>query len=253
MDDDFPSVINKRIISVIVKETGFQAIQPAALEALEDLFGSYLQKLLYNTHSYATLANHSKPNYHDITRALEELGVQNSDFQAYLDKYLAAPSLDASRKPIKTEKSQISTVEKIPEFLPSDDDEEDSADEKEGIPSYVPQHFPRFPSRHSFRQTPVYIQRPDDPQKVRELNSQQSRTVEENLKRLMAAENKIAFKSSTESVDSPSLMMPIVNYEVAMQRRKRVKQVDFASYSRKTSESPIATNDMKEQAKRQKV
>ena len=50
-------------------------------------------------------------------------------------------------------------MESIPEFLPSDN--EDSEDEAEdqttegGMPTYVPRHLPSFPSKHSFRQTPV--------------------------------------------------------------------------------------------------
>lgn len=55
-----------------------------------------------------------------------------------------------------------STVEPVPEFLPSDDeaDIDDEGDgrrmrEKGEVPSYVPAHLPKFPSKHSFKQTPV--------------------------------------------------------------------------------------------------
>jgi hypothetical protein len=79
----------------------------------------------------------------------------------------------------------------------------------------------------------VYINRPDDPQKVRELNSEQSRTVEENLKKLMSAENKLLRQANEDSASvlfeststtASSIMMPIVNYEGFIQRRKRQKQ-----------------------------
>lgn len=79
----------------------------------------------------------------------------------------------------------------------------------------------------------IYIQRPDDPQKVRELNSEQSRTVEENLKKLMSAENQLLRQANVESAtallsnttnSSNNIIMPIVNYEGFIQRRKRSKQ-----------------------------
>lgn len=73
----------------------------------------------------------------------------------------------------------------------------------------------------------MYIQRPDDPQKVRELNSQQSRIVEENLKRFMSAENNLIRKHRLPEDALPEadevLRVPIVNYETSMQRRKRAK------------------------------
>jgi hypothetical protein len=76
----------------------------------------------------------------------------------------------------------------------------------------------------------VYIDRPDNPQRVRELNSQQSRTVEENLKRLMSAESDIIRQrelASRETTISPLVdlnLTPIVNYETNLQRRKRAKR-----------------------------
>lgn len=46
----------------------------------------------------------------------------------------------------------------------------------------------------------VYVKRPTDPQKIRELNAEQSRLVESNLKRLMAAENKVAMAAHKDTL-----------------------------------------------------
>lgn len=66
-----------------------------------------------------------------------------------------------TKKYFKTSKSNKSTLENTPEFLPSDHEESDEEEEDEqmvgGMPTYVPRHLPSFPSKHSFRQTPVSI------------------------------------------------------------------------------------------------
>lgn len=90
------------------------------------------------------------------------------------------------------------------------------------------------------------MKRPTDPQKIRELNAEQSRLVESNLKRLMAAENKVAMaaahkdgssvgvaadllmakeeQESTESNDRRALTkleaLPVVNYEFSRRQQQ---------------------------------
>ncbi|KAG2235971.1 Bromodomain associated-domain-containing protein [Thamnidium elegans] len=232
--DAFTSEANEKVVAIIAKETGFQGIQPQAMESLSNILGSYIEKMLTSAHLFAELGNRAKPNIHDITRSLENVGIQINTFQEYLATHINDNETVAkTSKYFKTAKSNKSTLEQIPEFLPSENEESDEEDEdtENGVPTYVPPHLPSFPSKHSFRQTPIYIQRPDDPQKVRELNSEQSRTVEENLKKLMSAENQLLRQANVESATAllsttkgNNIMMPIVNYEGFIQRRKRSKQ-----------------------------
>lgn len=44
--------------------------------------------MLTSAHLYAELGNRAKPNIHDITRSLENVGVQLSTFQEYLTTHL---------------------------------------------------------------------------------------------------------------------------------------------------------------------
>ncbi|KAI9360112.1 Bromodomain associated-domain-containing protein [Pilaira anomala] len=233
--DAFTSEANEKVVAIIAKETGFQGIQPQALESMSNMLGSYIEKMLTSAHLFAELGNRAKPNIHDITRSLENVGIQINTFQEYLATHVNDNETVAkTSKYFKTSRSNKSTLEQIPEFLPSENEESDDEEEEDtegGVPTYVPPHLPSFPSKHSFRQTPIYIQRPDDPQKVRELNSEQSRTVEENLKKLMSAENQLLRQANVESATAllsstinNNLMMPIVNYEGFIQRRKRSKQ-----------------------------
>ncbi|KAI8146266.1 hypothetical protein BJV82DRAFT_601128 [Fennellomyces sp. T-0311] len=217
---DFTHAANCKAISLITREAGFESIQRSALEKLTEVLELYLENLLSASHNYAELSSRTKPNYHDILHSMEESGITLSSLHTYVNHTRNLGAIPTAREtPVRRASSQ---------FLASDDEhdnDDDDEDHKEPtLPDYVPSHLPKFPSRHSFRQTPVYIHRPDDPQRVRELNSQQSRIVEENLKRLMSAENQLLRRTERVKDDLLDITIPIVNYEGALQRRKRVKR-----------------------------
>lgn len=58
--------------------------------------------------------------------------------------------------------------------------------------TYIPSHFPQFPSKHTYRYTPVFTEREDDPRKVRERATEEGRHGEEALRKLARA----AFKDT---------------------------------------------------------
>lgn len=69
--------------------------------------------------------------------------------------------------PLAKEKPSTQTEEKY-NFLSSDDEEEDNTEESTtSLPEYAPSHMPKFPSRHSFRQTPVSCLKSDDGEQKR--------------------------------------------------------------------------------------
>ncbi|CAO3607104.1 unnamed protein product [Cunninghamella blakesleeana] len=237
----------KKVVALISKDIGFEAIDKAALISLTNILGSYLETLLLSTHSYAEIGNRIRPNYHDIQQAVKHAGINLLAFEQYANQYRIDhhnnKHLLDELNVLKLEQSNETTIEPIPDFLASDDDEEDdemnkekedkedkdSVDETQPDTSYVPAHLPKFPSKHSFRQTPVYIDRPENQMQVREMNSQQSRTVEENLKRLMSMESELLRQSELSARGKDSVLgslkiTPIVNYETALQRRKRAKK-----------------------------
>ena len=51
--------------------------------------------------------------------------------------------------------------------------------------SYIPQHFPVFPSYHTYKWTPQFTVRDKDPRKIRERATEEGRLGEEALRRLM--------------------------------------------------------------------
>lgn len=55
--------------------------------------------------------------------------------------------------------------------------------------AYVPAHFPPLPSQHSWKQTPVYTERENDPRKIRERATQEGILAEQALRKLTSANN----------------------------------------------------------------
>ncbi len=51
--------------------------------------------------------------------------------------------------------------------------------------SYIPKHFPSFPSKHTYKSTEVKLERETDPRKIREKATEEARHGEEALRRLV--------------------------------------------------------------------
>ncbi|ORZ25133.1 hypothetical protein BCR42DRAFT_485350 [Absidia repens] len=213
----FVNETNAKVAVMLAKEAGFESIDSKALPSLANLLGTYLETLLISTHSYAELGNRIRPNYHDIQRCFHKSGIDLSSLEQYSEQYTIQNT--KGKQPLHLDRSNETTIETIPEFLASDEDEDDEDDEEKESTEDRPHGDATY----------VYIDRPDNPQRVRELNSQQSRTVEENLKRLMSAESDIIRQRELGSRETVSPLVdlnltPIVNYETNLQRRKRAKR-----------------------------
>ena len=53
---------------------------------------------------------------------------------------------------------------------------------------YIPTHFPPFPSKHTYKATPVFTDRENDPRKIREKATEEGILAEQSLRKLMAAQ-----------------------------------------------------------------
>lgn len=53
---------------------------------------------------------------------------------------------------------------------------------------YIPKHFPPFPSKHTYKATPVFTGRENDPRKIREKATEEGILAEQSLRKLMAAQ-----------------------------------------------------------------
>lgn len=53
--------------------------------------------------------------------------------------------------------------------------------------SHIPSNFPAYPSQHTYKSTPVFSKREEDPRKIRELAMEEGRLAEESIRRLLGA------------------------------------------------------------------
>ncbi|KAG2179103.1 hypothetical protein INT43_001953 [Umbelopsis isabellina] len=231
----------RKIVSAIARDAGFTSTYQSSLYALSDVLALYMEKLFALTHTYAELGNRTKPNFNDIARGLEEAGLRLPEFASYLNSLKSQGILsNLSGEELEPVSADETTVETVPDFLPSDneDDDEERPDETDDSSTapYVPPHMPKFPSRHSFKQTPVYVGRPEDQQTVRELTSQQSRLVEDNLKKFNTAmEAHLLQRTSPPTEKAPShknAISPIVSYHTAKQRRRRLTELGVSGLTK---------------------
>ncbi|KAG0020738.1 hypothetical protein BGZ80_003671 [Entomortierella chlamydospora] len=208
-------------------------------------------------HSFSELAGRTKPNIHDLQQAFTDMNVSPASLESYVRSasrsktpLLRGPLQETLAKVQKKKEKNVKLLDSDIEDNSESDDDEPATTSTPGnkvtARTIVPDHLPPFPSKHSYKQTPVFVKRPDDPQRIRELNAEQSRLVESNLKRLMAAENKIAMaaahkdgstaavatdllivkeeQESAESIDRRALTkleaLPVVNYEFSKRQQQ---------------------------------
>lgn len=79
----------------------------------------------------------------------------------------------------------IGTLQSLPFLGPSLSGEGDRVRS-----AYIPQHFPAYPSKHTYRYTPVFTERERDPRKIRERATEDGRHGEEALRKLARAASK---------------------------------------------------------------
>ncbi|KAL1916278.1 uncharacterized protein VTP21DRAFT_5895 [Calcarisporiella thermophila] len=208
------AAVCQKVISLICKRVGFDAVKRSALETLSDLFGTYIVQLFRLTNAYAQHSNRSRPNIHDLEHVLTETGLKKMNIEEFFRAAAIEISNDDLAKIFPITESEENTIEQtLPLKLLEGDMTEDQ-------PEYVPDFLPKFPSQYTYKRTPVYVHRIDNPQHLREINQAQTRLAADSLKHFLVAENRNTHTQDATSDNALSTYFPLVNYEFAIQLRK---------------------------------
>ncbi|KAF2125879.1 hypothetical protein P153DRAFT_299314 [Dothidotthia symphoricarpi CBS 119687] len=173
----------RRAIAIQCRSVGFEGARPDALEDFRALVDSYMTKFLAQVRMSMTSARRTETVPYDWIFALTNVGLRGSgSLEPHFDTGEIPPSLlQPHFEPPAP-----------PEAPPPDTDallgpELSGKADKETRP-YIPKHFPPFPSKHTYKATPVFTTRENDPRKIREKATEEGILAEQSLRKLMAAQ-----------------------------------------------------------------
>ncbi|KAF1934718.1 hypothetical protein EJ02DRAFT_390281 [Clathrospora elynae] len=173
----------RRAIAIQCKAMGFDGAHPDALEKFRGLVDSYMSNFLAQVRTSMMSARRTDTVANDWVYALTSSGYRGS---AALD-----PHFDTGEIPPSILQPHFEPPAP-PEGPPPDTESLLGTDlsgrgEKESR-AYIPKHFPAFPSKHTYKATPVFTSRENDPRKIREKATEEGVLAEQSLRKLMAAQ-----------------------------------------------------------------
>ena len=142
-----------------------------------------MTKFLANVRMSMTSARRTETVAHDWIYALTTAGLRGSGaLEQHFDTGEIPPSLllPQFEPPAPPEPQPISTDALLGPELSGKTDKEARA--------YIPNHFPPFPSKNTYKATPVFTDRENDPRKIREKATEEGILAEQSLRKLMAAQ-----------------------------------------------------------------
>ncbi|KAL2825021.1 hypothetical protein BDW59DRAFT_172529 [Aspergillus cavernicola] len=184
-DESYVNNTMSRVIRQSLRDCGFDIADPLAVEGFRNAAEEYLLKLSSYVRTSMLSSRRLQPIPPDFEYALKRHSLPVDSLHPYL-------------KPSPK-------IEPIPTQLPSPPSEDDddfktlpflgpqlSGEDDRVRSPYIPKHFPEFPSKHTYRHTPVFTERERDPRKIRERAADDGRHGEEALRKLARA----AFKDN---------------------------------------------------------
>ncbi|RDW67365.1 TBP-associated factor 8 family protein [Aspergillus mulundensis] len=185
-DDAHIDQIMGRVIGQSLRSCGFEIADPLAVESFRDAAEEYLLRLASYVRTSMLSCRRLQPVPHDFEYALKRHRLPVNSLIPHLQphpKVEPVPTQLPSPPPEEDDDFKI---------LPSLEPLELSGEDDRARSSYIPKHFPEFPSKHTYRHTPVYTEREQDPRKIRERAADDGRHGEEALRKLARA----AFKDN---------------------------------------------------------
>ncbi|KAI5285170.1 hypothetical protein KEM54_000771, partial [Ascosphaera aggregata] len=176
----------KGAIAATLLDTGYDTADPVALDAFRNAVDEYVLHFLSYVRQSMTASRRITPIPQDFEHAL----TFNNLSPDLLDPYTiplspsSRPRLPHSDYTSPLDHEPFASTVKTYEFLGTELSEDTKNDSQY---SYIPKHFPPFPSKHTYTATPVFTRREIDPRRVRERATEEGRLGEEALRKLVRA------------------------------------------------------------------
>ena len=144
-------------------------------------------RFLLHTRQMMLSCRRVQPIPQDFEHAVKRSSVHLDDLILYM-KYPSSLPAGLATKPQEEEEEEeeeeADSFDSIPlSFLGADLNGERDRTQS----PHIPKHFPEFPSRHTYRHTPVFTEREQDPRKIRQQATEDGRHGEEALRKLARA------------------------------------------------------------------
>ncbi|KAF2231745.1 hypothetical protein EV356DRAFT_451474 [Viridothelium virens] len=191
-----------RSIIIACGAVGFDSITTTALESFRAAVEEYILRCLSLVHTSMDSSRRTQPLPQDFIRALASTNASTVSLQDHLSLH----DLDSESSPLVPSVLQP----RIPEPPPAEPPPPDLTSilgpslicaKEESQRMYIPKHFPPLPSQHTWKATPIFSEREEDPRKIRERATEEGMEAERALRNLVAARNAgAAGRSQTRAV-----------------------------------------------------
>lgn len=114
----------------------------------------------------------------DFEYALSKFLIPTASIEPHLKPPVAPPKAQELPEPLPEERLNRDSLRKLL-------GEELNGDSEKNVTTYIPKHFPSFPSKHTYKWTEKESARETDPRKIREEAAKGARQAEEALRRLV--------------------------------------------------------------------
>ncbi|TPX46641.1 hypothetical protein SeMB42_g02334 [Synchytrium endobioticum] len=185
MVSPYETQLLRAIIATQLRHVGFEESSSRAVDVLTDVLVAYLHRLGTRVKAYAEHATRIQPTPLDFMFVFDEFRVPITDLHSYAA--IAKTAMKAIR-PIKIKPDTIASNKEVYRYLNPPSSLVRVEDTTGSRGEHVPEHFPPFPSAHTYLSTPVSQRKEEtDPIKKHEVHAQSARQVEEALVKLYRA------------------------------------------------------------------
>lgn len=167
-----------RSCALVLNHVGFEGATKEAMESFGAQVDTYIMKLMSYITESMSAARRVQPTAPDFEFAMRHMGLTSSHLKPHLNPPL---SKDKTQLSFEFQEAEPALPETPAALLGPDLD--GAADKN--TRAYIPSFFPPFPSRHTYKSTPVMAEREVDPRKIREKATEGARNAEEALRKLV--------------------------------------------------------------------